>query len=67
MVSEQPTRKMVRLFSKADWQPLRTVGSHTMWGCPCGKHQFVLPDGHNTISPGVVRKAMKALGECEGK
>jgi predicted RNA binding protein YcfA (HicA-like mRNA interferase family) len=67
MVSEQPTRKMVRLFARAGWTPLRTSGSHTVWGCPCGKHRFSLPDGHRTISAGVSGKALKALDECEGK
>ncbi len=61
MVSEQPTRKMVKMFLAAGWSVLRTDGRHTVYGCPCGKHTFPLPDGHRTISPGVVRKAVKAI------
>lgn len=65
MVSEQPARVMVKRFRSAGWMALRTVGSHTMWECPCGEHRFSLPDGHRTISPGVVAKAYKAIEQCE--
>lgn len=58
MVSEQSARKMTELFRKAGWSPANTVGSHPKWHCSCGRHQFTLPDGHSTISPGVVRKAI---------
>lgn len=64
MVSEQPTRKVVKDFKAAGWHPLRTEGSHTVYVCGCGAHTFSLPDGHRTISPGVVRKSYKALAEC---
>jgi len=66
VVSEQPTRKVAKDFRQAKWKPVRTVGSHTVYGCPCGRHSFSLPDGHKTISPGVVRRAYKALAQCEG-
>jgi predicted RNA binding protein YcfA (HicA-like mRNA interferase family) len=65
MVSEQPTRKMVREFKDAGWSPVRTVGSHTVYECATGEHSFSLPDGHKTISPGVVRKARQALTNCK--
>lgn len=66
MVSEKPSRVMVKMFKQAGWTALRTVGSHTMWGCPCArKHRFSLTDGHRTISAGVVSGALKALTECE--
>lgn len=55
---------MVRLFKGEGWTSGNTVGSHTKWHCPCGSHTFSLPDGHRIISPGVVRNAMRALGEC---
>lgn len=64
MVAEQPTRKMVQSFKGAGWFAGKTVGSHTKWHCPCSRHTFSLPDGHRSISPGVVRKAIKALSEC---
>ncbi|WP_370584413.1 type II toxin-antitoxin system HicA family toxin [Ornithinimicrobium cryptoxanthini] len=50
------------MFRRAGWTPVRSVGSHTVWESPSGK-RFTLPDGHRTISPGVVRKATKALEE----
>lgn len=62
MVSEQPTRKVVKQMRDAGWMPLRTVGSHTVWQSPTGA-TFTLPDGHRTISPGVYRKLLKALDE----
>lgn len=62
MVSEQPTRKVVKQMRDAGWMPLRTVGSHTVWQSPAGA-TFTLPDGHRTISPGVYRKLLKALDE----
>jgi hypothetical protein len=63
MVSEQPTRIVVRDFRKAGWTkaPKQTGGSHTKWLCPSQTHSFTLPDGHRRISPGVASKAYAAL------
>lgn len=66
MVSEEPTRKVVREFTKAGWMELRRDGRHAVYGCPCGSHTFPLPTTHKTVSPGVVRKARKAIEGCEG-
>jgi predicted RNA binding protein YcfA (HicA-like mRNA interferase family) len=66
MVSEQPTRKVVKAFRDAGWRRARTEGSHSVYECPCGQHAFTLPDGYREISPGVFRKAGRALAECEG-
>lgn len=67
MVSEQPTRKVVKAFKGAGWRRVRTEGSHSVYECACGRYTFTLPDGDREISPGIVRKADKALAECEGK
>jgi predicted RNA binding protein YcfA (HicA-like mRNA interferase family) len=67
MVSEQPTRKVVKAFKDAGWKRIRTEGSHGVYECSCGQHKFTLPDGHREISPGVFRKASKVLAECDGK
>lgn len=67
MVAEQPTRKVVKDFRDKGRQPASRQprgSSHTKWECPCGRHQFTLPDGHRTISPGVVAKAYNALEQC---
>lgn len=64
MVSEQPTRKVVRQFRDAGWSVVRTHGSHSTWKCPTGRHSETLPDGHKTISPGVYRKATDKLEAC---
>lgn len=67
MVTEQPTRKVVKEFKAAGWTPGKTSGSHTMWHCPTGACSFTLPDGHRKISPGVYRNAIKALKGCDHK
>ncbi|MGX9348182.1 type II toxin-antitoxin system HicA family toxin [Microbacterium sp. KNMS] len=64
MVSEQPTRKVIKTLTDAGWRPVRTVGSHTTWQGPNGT-RFPLPDGHKAISPGVYRKLLKAMKEDE--
>jgi predicted RNA binding protein YcfA (HicA-like mRNA interferase family) len=59
MVSEQPTRKMVKMLKDAGFEPGRTVGSHTKWRN--GRHWVEVPDGHRKISPGVVRQILKII------
>lgn len=65
MVSEQPTRKVVKAFRDAGWTlaPRQPKGSHSKWPCPSLTHSFILPDGHRSISPGVVANASAAPGE----
>lgn len=63
MVSEQPTRKMLKLLRKAGFEPIRTEGSHTRWETKGGV-SISVPDGHRTISPGVVRQIMKKIEEA---
>lgn len=64
MVSEQPTRKVLRELRAAGWQPGRREGSHTIWTGPNGT-TFSLPDGHARISPGVYRKLLAAMRKDE--
>lgn len=63
MVTEQPTRKMVKLLKAENFTELRTVGSHTMWSK--GTVTVSVPDGHRTISPGVVRQINNAIKEAK--
>ena len=65
MVSEQPTRKVLKLLRSAGWVSGHTVGSHTKWTGPNGM-TFSLPDGHRQISPGVYSKLLKAIKGAEG-
>lgn len=60
MIAEQPTKKIQKLLREAGFTPQRTVGSHTFWTGPNGA-SIAVPDGHRTISPGVVRKIHKAI------
>ena len=62
MVSEEPTRTVVKRLRAAGFEPQRTVGSHTMWSN--GTVSVSVPDGHRTISPGLVRKINKAIQEA---
>lgn len=63
MTKATATRDVVKMLRKAGWVPRRTVGSHTMWKSADGTRGVTVPDGHRTISPGVVRKIQKAMKE----
>ena len=63
MTSEEPTRKMVKLLKNSGFTALRTVGSHTVYGK--GSVTVSVPDGHKTISPGVVRQILNAIKEAK--
>jgi predicted RNA binding protein YcfA (HicA-like mRNA interferase family) len=65
VIAEQPTRTVVKRLTAAGWSALRTRGSHTQWACPTGAHQVTVPDGHRTLSPGVVRVITKAMDGCD--
>jgi len=62
MVSDEPTRKMVKELRDAGFVPIRKRGSHTRWEHPSGIGVSV-PDGHRKISPGVVNSIRKAIEE----
>lgn len=64
MIAEESTRKIKKRLREAGFVPDRTVGSHTFWVGPNGA-SISLPDGHRTISPGVVRKVNKAIADAE--
>ena len=66
VVSEQPTRRVIRLLSRAGWMHISSVGSHSKWRGPNGT-TFTLPDGHRVISPGVYRALLAAMKEDEGR
>lgn len=65
MVTEQPTRKVVKELRAAGFTPARTVGSHTTWVSPGGAVKVTVPDGHRRISPGVYRKILAAMKEAQ--
>ncbi|WP_306365381.1 type II toxin-antitoxin system HicA family toxin [Nocardia sp. CC227C] len=65
MVTEQPSRVVLRTLSKAGWSFKRNgKGSHVVWSCPSGKHPVTIPVGHGAISAGVVRNVDKAIEDC---
>jgi predicted RNA binding protein YcfA (HicA-like mRNA interferase family) len=63
VVSEEPTRKLVKRLKKAGFVRTEASGSHGRWQHPSGPIVFV-PDGHRTISPGVVRQVNDAITEA---
>lgn len=62
VVSEEPTRSVVKRLRSAGFEPMRTVGTHTLWAN--GLISVSVPDGHRTFSPGVVRQVNKAIQEA---
>ncbi|OAK54012.1 type II toxin-antitoxin system HicA family toxin [Rhodococcoides kyotonense] len=65
MVTEQPTRKVVKELKAAGFFSVRTVGSHSTWVSADGAVKVTVPDGHRTISPGVYRKILAAMKEAQ--
>jgi predicted RNA binding protein YcfA (HicA-like mRNA interferase family) len=63
MVSEEPTRKIVKRLKNAGFSPTEAKGSHTKWTHPSGA-QVTIADGHRMISPGVVRQVNNAIKEA---
>ena len=55
MVTEQPTRKVVKALKAAGFTSVRTDGAV----------KVTVPDGHRTISPGVYRKILAAMKEAQ--
>jgi predicted RNA binding protein YcfA (HicA-like mRNA interferase family) len=65
MISEQPTRAILKELDRAGWTRKRQgKGSHSVWQCPAGAHAVTVPDGHPSIRPGVVRSIRKAIEDC---
>lgn len=64
MVSEVPTKKIVKRLLRAGFTQRDARGSHTKWSHPTGV-QVIIPTGHRTVSPGVVRQVDKAVNESE--
>lgn len=66
MVSEEPTRSLVRRLKKAGFVRTEASGSHGRWQHPSGP-MVIVPDGHRTISPGVVRQVNEAIADAKQK
>lgn len=58
------SRSVVKDLTAAGWVKARTDGSHSRWQCPTRQHSTTIPDGHRTISSGVVRTIYKAKAAC---
>jgi predicted RNA binding protein YcfA (HicA-like mRNA interferase family) len=64
VVSEQPTRKVLRELKDAGFVALRRNGQpHRLRE---GRGVVTVPDGHRLISPGVYRQTLKKTEEARG-
>ena len=63
MVTEQPTRRVLRELKNAGFVPVPRSGSHTVYAS--GAISVTVPDGHRTISPGVYRQILKKIEEAQ--
>jgi predicted RNA binding protein YcfA (HicA-like mRNA interferase family) len=66
MVSEEPTRKIIKRLRDAGFTETDAKGSHTKWAHPSGAN-VVVPTGHRTISKGVVRQVNNAIQQSQEK
>jgi predicted RNA binding protein YcfA (HicA-like mRNA interferase family) len=66
VVSEEPTRKLVKRLKKAGFVRTEASGSHGRWQHPSGPLVFV-PDGKRIISPGLVRDVNQAIAQAMEK
>jgi predicted RNA binding protein YcfA (HicA-like mRNA interferase family) len=64
VVSEQPTRRVVRELKDAGFIAVRRSGSHTVY--VNGTVSVTVPDGHRMISPGVYRQILQKIEEAKG-
>ncbi len=60
MTKPQRRTEIVRTLRDNGCEPLRNVGGHEIWGCPCGKHTAPLPN-HREVTAGVVRSLSKQM------
>jgi len=60
VVKEEPTRKITKRLKAAGFTRTDAEGSHGKGTHPSGA-QVSIPDGHRTISPGVVRQVNNAI------
>ena len=59
MTSGESARSVVRRLKQAGFMAVRRRGSHTLY--ENGDICVAVPDGHRTISPGVVRQVDKSI------
>jgi predicted RNA binding protein YcfA (HicA-like mRNA interferase family) len=60
VVKEEPTRKITKRLKAAGFTRSDAEGRHGKWTHPSGAHVSI-PDGHRTISPGVVHQVNNAI------
>ena len=60
MTKPQKRLQIVKALRDNGCEPLRNVGGHEIWGCPCGQHSAPLPN-HREVTAGVVRSISKQM------
>ena len=61
VVSDEPTRSVVKRLRKAGFVKSDSSFSHTKWSHPESGEYVVVPTGHRMISAGVVGQVNKAI------
>lgn len=65
MIAPKPTRIVLKEMKSHGFTRENGKGSHSKWICPHGKIKVTIPDGHKTISPGVLRSIQQTIEQCE--
>jgi len=60
MTKPQKRTQTVTRLRDHGCEPLRNVGGHEIWGCPCGAHTAPLPN-HREVTAGVVRSISRQM------
>jgi predicted RNA binding protein YcfA (HicA-like mRNA interferase family) len=66
MAKAEKTTDITKRLRAAGFESIDAKGSHTKWVHPSGV-TVIVPTGHRTISPGVVRNIDKAIANSKGK
>ena len=61
MVSDEPTRSVVKRLRKAGFVKSDSRGSHTKWRHPASGAYVVVATGHRMVSAGVVGQVDRAI------
>lgn len=65
MVEPMKYRELVKLLAAAGFIPSEGKGDHQKWSAP-GLERPVITTKTREVSPGLTRKALKAIEEVEG-
>lgn len=65
MIAPEPTKKTIDRLDAASFTKREARGSHAMYTCPHGRVTVTVVTGHRTTSPGVLRRIVTAIKDCQ--